>query len=62
MHYFTTLDEAVDFLMENLHVDGAPLGFRDPGPFLGRSGDARALQPLLKALKEGGSYIRASAA
>ncbi|HEX8597163.1 MAG TPA: HEAT repeat domain-containing protein [Chloroflexia bacterium] len=61
-HEFASVDDAIHFLMENLHLDGVPLQFPDVAQYLGKSGDVRALQPLLRALKEGGSYIRASAA
>lgn len=59
---FSNIDEAIRFLNEHLHLDRAPATFPPVTQYLGETHDIRALKPLLKALTQGGDYIRAVAA
>src|SRR5438552_9741978 len=62
MASFHNVQEAAEFLRNNMKVNSAVADFPNAAEYLGKSGDARALEPLLEALQGGGSYIRASAA
>ena len=59
---FTNVDEAIEFLSANLQPSNPTAAYPDAAQYLGRSGDGRALDPLVQALNEGNSYIRATAA
>jgi HEAT repeat protein len=58
---FTNLEQAVKFLHENLQPIDPTSDFPDAAGYLGKTGDERALAPLLEALKFGNAYIRAVA-
>jgi HEAT repeat protein len=62
MASFHNIEEAAEFLRSNMKASNVRADFPDAARYLGESGDARALEPLLEALREGSSYIRATAA
>ncbi|MDQ6693861.1 MAG: HEAT repeat domain-containing protein [Chloroflexota bacterium] len=62
METFHSIDEAIAFLRENMHISEVSADFPDAARFLGLSKDEIALAPLLEALSRGSSYMRAAAA